>query len=162
MKKKVFLGLGIFCIIAFMLMIALHIVDVRKKEANLVVQQNLNAPIELPAEEIISYEEAVKIDKPMVIMFYVDWCTYCRKLMPVFGNFAKQFKNEYSFVAINCDKVMYKDLAEKFHVIAYPMLFIYDKKIEHKFSMHVGIMMNNSIMKEELEDYLKARKNLVK
>lgn len=162
MKKKIFIGLGIFCFVAFCLMIAFHFFDVKRQEAEFITQQNLGAPIEIPEEGIITYEEAEKLEKPMFIMFYVDWCTYCRRFMPTFGKLAKQFDDKYSFVTVNCDKVMYKDLVNKFHVMAYPMLFVYDKKIEHKFSMHLGGMMDNSILKEELNNYLKVRKNLIK
>ena len=30
----------------------------------------------------ISYEDAIKSDRPMIALFYVDWCGYCMRFMP--------------------------------------------------------------------------------
>ena len=125
-------------------------------------QQNIQAPIEIPSEAIVSFKEAEAIDKPMVIMFYVDWCGYCRKYMPVFGEFADKYKDKYSFVAINCDNPQNTQLVEEFHIMGFPSLFIADKKIDHRFSLNMASTAEKSIMKEELDNYLKVREKIQK
>ncbi|HIS89216.1 TPA: redoxin domain-containing protein [Candidatus Avigastranaerophilus faecigallinarum] len=159
MKKKFFIGLFIVvavCFAAYTYIVFNSSLPVYKP------QQNLQAPIEIPSKAIISFKEAEAIDKPMVIMFYVDWCGYCRKYMPIFGEFADKYKDKYSFVAVNCDNPDNTKLVEKFHIMGFPSLFVSDKKIEHNFSLNMASTSEKSIMKEELDNYLKVREKFFK
>lgn len=159
MKKKFFIGLFVFATIG--LFVFAHIV-LKHNVPSYQPQQNLQAPIEIPSKSVISFKDAENIDKPMVIMFYVDWCGYCRKYMPVFGEFADLYKNKYSFVAVNCDVPDNINLVEKFHIMAFPSLFVFDKKINHHFTLNMAATTEKSIMKEELDNYLKVRENIIK
>ena len=123
-------------------------------------QQNLNAPIEIPAKNIITIEEANSSDKPQVIMFYVDWCGYCRRFMPKFGEYAKIYSDKYSFVVVNCDKPENKPLVDKFHIVSFPSLFISDNEINHHFAMHPAVTIDEKIFKEELESYMALKDKL--
>ncbi len=159
MKKKFFIGL--FIVAAIGLFIFSHLV-LKHNVPEYIPQQNLPAPIEIPDKGIILYEEAVNIDKPMVLMFYVDWCTYCRKFMPTFGEFANKYKDKYSFVVINCDKSMYQNMVKDFHIMGFPSLYIVDKKIDFRFSLNMASTADKSVMKQELDGYLKARSKMFK
>ena len=160
MKKKFFIGLFVFAVVG--LFIFAHLV-LKNNEPKYEPQQvNLPAPIEIPATGVVSYEEAQNIDKPIVAMFYVDWCSYCRKYMPIFGELANFYKDKYSFVAINCDYPQYTKMVQDFHIMAFPSLFVIDNKIGHKFSLNMASTTSKSIAKEELDNYLKVRKNIVK
>lgn len=159
MKKKFFIGLFIFASIG--LFIFAHIV-LKNNSMQYTPQQNLSAPIEIPDKNIITYEEAKSIDKPIVMMFYVDWCTYCRKFMPVFGEMARRYKDTYSFTVINCDNPDNTELLKVFHISGFPTLFLVDKKINHKFTLNMAGTVQPNILKEELDDYLDFRKNIVK
>lgn len=159
MKKKIFLGLFLFAAIGLLIFAYL----VLKPNNNAYQpQQNLNAPIEIPSSTIITIKEAQNTEKPVVAMFYVDWCGYCRRFMPVFGEFAEIYKDKYSFAAINCDNPENKELVEKYHIMGFPSLFIIDKKINHSFSMNMAGTVEKSVMKEELDNYLNVRKNIIK
>ena len=157
MKKKFFIGLFLIAVVG--LFIFAHIV-LKQDEQKYQPQQNLSAPIEIPDKGIFTYEEAEKIDKPMVVMFYVDWCTYCRRFMPTFGDFAAIYKDKYSFVTINCDKLMYEKMVKDFNIIGFPTVFIVDKKIDLRFSLQMASMANKSVMMKELDGYLKSRSKM--
>ena len=159
MKKKIFITLFILAAIGLLIFLC---VLFKKNTTSYTPQQNLEAPIEIPDTGIISIQEAEKIDKPVVALFYVDWCGYCRNFMPVFGEFANKYKNDYSFAAINCDNPQYKNLVEEFHIMGFPSLFIIDNKINHKFSLNMASAAEKSVMKEELDNYLKVRENIIK
>lgn len=158
MKKKFFIGL--FVAAAIGLFVFAHIV--LKANDAYTPQTNLQAPIEIPSEQIITMEEASQIDKPIVAMFYVDWCGYCRKFMPVFGKFANKYKNDYSFVVVNCDNYENKKLVDDYHIIGFPSLFMIDNEINHKFSLNMASTSDEKVMKEELDNYLTVRKNILK
>lgn len=158
MKKKFFIGL--FIISAIGLFIFAHIV-LKNNDAAYQPQQNLNAPIEIPNENVISYEEANALDKPIVVMFYVDWCSYCRKFMPVFGQLAKEYKNDYTFAVVNCDIPQNIKLINEFHIMGFPSLFVVDNELNHRFSMNMASTTDKAIMKEELNNFLSFRKSII-
>ena len=157
MKKKFFIGL--FIVAAIGLFIFAHLV-LKQNEQQYQAQQNLSAPIEIPEKGVISYEEAEKLDKPMVVMFYVDWCTYCRRFMPTFGEFANKYKDKYSFVAINCDKLMYEKMVKDFNIMGFPTVFVVDKKIDLRFNLQMASMADKNVMAKELDGYLKSRNKM--
>ena len=123
-------------------------------------QKNLNAPIEIPSKDIVKIKDVTDNEKPMVVMFYVDWCGYCRRFMPKFGQYADKYKDKYNFAVVNCDDADNKQIVEDFHIIAFPALFIVDKKINHKFSLHPAVTIENEIMEEELDNYIKVREKM--
>ena len=159
MKKKFFIGLFLFA--AAGLFIFAHIV-LKQNDNYYQIQQNLNAPIEIPDASVKTIEEAEKIDKPVVALFYVDWCGYCRKFMPVFGKIASQYVKDYTFAAINCDNPAYFQMLKDFHIIGFPSVFVIDKKINHKFILNTAVLSDESLIKEELDSYLRVRKNILK
>jgi thiol-disulfide isomerase/thioredoxin len=164
MKKKFFISL--FIVAAIGLFVFAGVVLKKnveaKKQVNYTPQQNLQAPIEIPSTGIITLIEAEKLEKPIVALFYVDWCAYCRKFMPTFGEFAEKYKNDYTFAVVNCDKPENLEKVKEFHIMGFPSLFIVDKKINHKFSLHMASSADKSIFQEELDNYLAARKNFMK
>ena len=95
MKKKFFIGLFIFATIGLFIFahLALRHNTMQDEQP---IQGNLSAPIEIPEGNIIKYEEAEKLEKPMVVMFYVDWCTYCRRFMPIFAKYSEKFIKDFS------------------------------------------------------------------
>lgn len=159
MKKKFFIGL--FFIAAIGLFVFAHLV-LRHNEQVYVPQENLSAPIEIPDKVVIPYNEALKSDKPMVVMFYVDWCGYCRKYMPIFGEIANKNKSKYSFVTINCDNPQYINMVKEFNIIGFPTVFVVDKKYDLRFSVQMASMTDDLIMQQELNRYLKSRAKMSK
>jgi len=159
MKKKFFISLFIITAIVFFVFVYFLF---KNNNNSYQPQQNLQAPIEIPAENIITIQEAQTSDKPIVAMFYVDWCSYCRRFMPIFGEFAQKYKNDYTFVAINCDNPENINIVKDFHIMGFPSLFIIDNQINHKFTLNMAGTAEKSVMREELESYLKVRKNIIK
>lgn len=160
MKKKILIT--VLSVILILLAVGAAFVYKSYKSIVYVPQQNLQAPIEIPDEAVITVQEADNYDKPQVTLFYVDWCGYCRKFMPVFGQLAKKYKDKYSFVVVNCDNPENKKLVEEFHIMGFPLLFIIDKKYNHSFSMHYAATAKKEIMEEELNNYIKFREKYLK
>lgn len=160
MKKKFFIGLFILATIGLS---AFAYFTLREKSPNCSSgQQNLQAPIEIPATGIMQLDDAVKTDKPVLAMFYVDWCTYCRRFMPIFGALSALHKDEYTFAVINCDLPENKEVTEKYAVSGYPTLIIIDKKLDFDMVIHPAATMEKEVMDRELDKYLKLRKRVLK
>ena len=160
MKKKFFIGLFIFAAIG--LFIFAHTVLRHNAQVEQAQQPALQAPIEIPATGILSLEEAVKSDKPVLAMFYVDWCTYCRRFMPMFGLFSLAYKDKFAFAAINCENPEMKEIVEKYNVYGYPTVYIIDKKLDYEYSLNPMLFSDQENIKKELEKYLKLRAKVLK
>lgn len=75
-----------------------------------------------------SYKESMKDNKPTILVFYVNWCTYCRRLMPKLASVNNQYKNSYNIVLIDCEDKKNVDLLNKYKVEYYPTLYFVNKK----------------------------------
>lgn len=159
MIRKLLTGIFILVIIGTLIYV---FTGNEKFKTSYTPQQNLNAPIDIPAEGITSLEEANSSNKPQVIMFYVDWCGYCRRFMPKFGDYAKKYSDKYSFVVVNADMPENKALVGEYHIMGFPSLFIVDKEINHKFSMHPAVTADDNILTEELDSYLAVKDKIKK
>ncbi len=159
MKKKIIFSILFLAIIGFSVFAYFAY---KNAKVSYTPQKNLQAPIEIPADGIVSIQEANSSKKPQVVLFYVDWCGYCRKFMPVFGEFAKKYGDKYSFTVVNCDNEDNKEMVEKFHIIGFPLVFIVDNETGHRFTVHPGATADKDILTEELENYFEIRKKYKK
>ncbi len=80
----------------------------------------------------LSWEEAQKSDKPMVVNFYVDWCGACRRFAPNFDKLRKEFEEKYNFVIVRTDDPQNTKIIRQFSIYSYPSVFIIDKKNDQK------------------------------
>lgn len=124
-------------------------------------QENLTAPIEIPNTGIVPLNEISEDNKPILVMFYADWCTYCRRYMPIFGEISQKYPDTYNFAVVNCDYPENSDWVEKANIIAFPTLKIVDKKLDVIMSLDISATQNNDILDNELKQYLSLRKRIV-
>lgn len=110
----------------------------------------------------ISYEEAIKDEKPMLALFYVDWCGYCLKFMPRFKTISSLYKNSYNVVMINADNIKYKDLSDDVTLAGYPTLYIIDTKYDNRILLNNAIYQDLKKLRAELDRYIRIRNLLDK
>ncbi len=159
MKKKIILTVLVVIVLC---MIFLGIKTIKTAQnGTYTPQQNLNAPIEIPDEYVYRINEIENDNKPQVVLFYADWCGYCRRFMPVFGKFAKKYKDKYSFVIVNVDHPENTQMVKKFHIMGFPSLFIVDNEIGHRFSLNMAASGDESVLTEELENYIKVKQRII-
>ncbi|MDD9897390.1 MAG: thioredoxin family protein [Candidatus Melainabacteria bacterium] len=61
-----------------------------------------------PAANLISEK------KPSVIMFYANWCGYCKKMFPVFKELQAKYNNDINFFYIDIDTKRGGQLARQY------------------------------------------------
>ena len=108
----------------------------------------------------VSYDEAMKGDKPVVALFYVDWCGYCMKFMPRFKTLESLYKNKYNFVMIKAEDSSRRDLVADVALSGYPTVYIIDPKYANRFLLNNGIYMDLPKFRTELDRYLRIRTRL--
>lgn len=146
MKKKILITLGI--------LVTLIVASVAG-----VAVTNMNAPKHPSEYKIgISYDEAVKSDKPMLAVFYVDWCGYCLRFMPKFRILNTLYKNKYNFVMINVEGDQNtKALAEDVGIAGFPTVYILDPKYDNRVLLSNSYYHNLKKFRVELDRYLRIR-----
>lgn len=97
-------------------------------------QPNPNEPTKKPSEYKfgIPYEKAVKAKKPMIVLFYADWCGFCVRFMPIFEELYKNHKNQFNFVKVNVEDKKYEDAVKKYEIAAFPTVFMVNTKTDNR------------------------------
>lgn len=146
MKKKILITFGIFTVL------------LAASVAGIAVT-NMNAPKHPSDYHIgITYDKALESDKPMLAVFYVDWCGYCMKFMPKFNVLSKLYGNKYNFVMVNVEgSKENRKLAEKTGIGGFPTVYILDQKYDNKVLLSNSIYQDLGKFRVELDRYSRIR-----
>lgn len=147
MKKKLFVTLGILLVIIFTSAISYAVTTGAFSEKHKPSDYQIG----------VSYDEALQSDKPMMALFYVDWCGYCLKFMPKYNTVSKIYKDKYNVVMLNAEDPQYKALVEDVVLSGFPTLYIIDPKYDNRIHITNGIYMDMKKLRVELDRYLRIR-----
>ncbi len=89
-----------------------------------------DAPAKKPSDYKIGmdYKKAIESKKPMLILFYADWCGFCIRFMPIYERLYKAHKHDFNFVKINVEDEKYADVVKKYEIAAFPTVFLVNTK----------------------------------
>lgn len=73
----------------------------------------------------MSYQEASKQNKPMVVMFHSHGCGACKQFSPIFDRFAAKFSNKFNFVKEDANA---SKIASTLNFDTVPAIFIIQPK----------------------------------
>ncbi len=150
MKKKLFITIGIIIALACTSAVGIAVTM-------------MNAPKHPSEYKIgIKYEEALTSDKPMLAVFYVDWCGYCLRFMPKFNILSKLYKDKFNFVMVNVEDKENVNLANDLGIAGFPTVYILDPKYDNRVLLSNSIYQNLAKFRVELDRYLRIRKLLDK
>lgn len=110
----------------------------------------------------VAYEEAVESGKPVLALFYADWCGYCLKFMPKFKTINTLYKDKFSIVMLNAEDPQYKGLIEDVSLTGFPTLYILDPKYDNRVLLNNAVYLNLGKLRNELDRYLRIRETLDK
>lgn len=105
----------------------------------------------------VTYEEALSSDKPMMALFYVDWCGYCLRFMPKYKTISNIYKNKFNVVMLNAEDPANKALVEDVALGGFPTLYIIDPKYDNRVLLNNGIYQDMKKLRVELDRYLRIR-----
>ncbi len=108
----------------------------------------------------MKYEDAVKADKPILALFYVDWCKYCLRFMPSYKTIEPKVKENFNVVMINAEDPTKQDLVKEVRLTSYPSLFVLDPKYGNRVFISHAFYGDTKSLKGELDMYAKIRKLL--
>ena len=105
----------------------------------------------------VKYEDALKSDKPMVALFYVDWCGYCMKFMPKFKIVSDIYKNKFNFVMLNAEDPANENLIADVALTGFPTVYILDPKYDNRVLINGAIYQDMKKLRVELDRYVRIR-----
>ena len=105
----------------------------------------------------ITYDQALESDKPMLALFYVDWCGYCLRFMPKFKVLSMMYMGRYNFVMLNVEDPANKELVDDVALTGFPTVYIMDPKYDNRILINNAIYQNVPKFRVELDRYLRIR-----
>jgi len=154
MKKKLFIGLGILLLIVLSSAVTFAV------SSGALKQQKLSKPSDYHIG--VSYDKAMNGEKPVLALFYVDWCGYCLRFMPKFKTLESEYKNKYNLLMINAEDPTRADLVQSVRVAAYPTIYILDPKYDNRIHINSPFYGDLKAFGAELDRYLRIRQSLDK
>ena len=106
----------------------------------------------------IPYEKAVKAKKPMIVLFYADWCGFCVRFMPIYEELYKNHKNQFNFVKVNVEDKKYEAAVKKYEIAAFPTVFMVNTKTDKREQLKNENFGDMSKLDELMNDFYKKNK----
>ena len=106
----------------------------------------------------LTFEQASKDDKPILTVFYVDWCTYCKRFMPKLDIVRNLHKSDLSVVLINMDNPDNEKFAKKYRVSGFPTVYIIDPKYDNRVHIPPSFTDTTLNLNTEVNRYINFRK----
>lgn len=74
--------------------------------------------------------ELIALDRPIMLVFYADWCPPCRAIAPTIEKLAEEYGGRIEIRKVNIDGAA--DLAQLFAVRSVPTLFFLKSGVVHE------------------------------
>ncbi len=140
-----------------------------KAQAEAAIQQafeqagpNLSGEPKKPSEYQIGdeYNKAMKSKKPVVVLFYADWCGYCVRFMPIYQALYDKYNETLDFSKVNVEDKKYEKVVRTSGLTGFPTVFIIDPKYDNKVLLSNAVLGNIDSVSAELDRYIRIRKIL--
>src|SRR5574344_1032218 len=110
----------------------------------------------------VTYTQALEADKPMLVLFYADWCGYCLRFMPKLVVIDRQYSSKYSIVMLDVEKPENQLMVQRAALSGFPTLYIIDPKYDNQILLNGQLYGDTEKLGKELDRYLRIRKLLDK
>lgn len=108
----------------------------------------------------IEYDKAMAAKKPVIVLFYADWCHYCIRFMPTYQKLSETYKKEFNFAKVNVEDPKYEQLVRNIGITGFPTVFIIDPKYDNRVLLSNAIFGDMEKLQAELDRFARIRKLL--
>lgn len=106
------------------------------------------------------YNKAMKSKKPVLVLFYADWCGYCVRFMPIYQAISEKYKDSLDFSKVNVEDKKYEKVVRTSGLTGFPTVFIIDPKYDNKVLLSNAVLGDVKTLSTELDRYVRIRKIL--
>ena len=101
-------------------------------------------------------EKALKTEKPVIVWFYTDWCGFCQRFAPTFGDIIKdkQIKKHFAVALINADKPENQELMQKYEVGGFPTVYLINPKTNDRLLIDNQKLFTEDAKKELVKEFM--------
>jgi thioredoxin 1 len=99
----------------------------------------------------MTYEQAMALNKPVVLEFYADWCGACKRFAPIFDSIKQDCSYKFTFVKVNVDQN--KALSQQYNVTSLPSVFIVNPKTGESKFLNQSEYFDPQLLKKEFYNY---------
>ncbi len=106
----------------------------------------------------LTCEQALKKDKPVVVMFSADYCLYCKRFKPIFFHLSDNLSDKYNFAYYDVTKKNKPSTCDSIDLDGIPTLYIINPKNNKKYLISEKYYSNPELLKLRLIEYYKNLK----
>lgn len=103
------------------------------------------------------FDVVMKRNRPVIAVFYVDWCHFCQAFMPKFQELSKAYKGKMNFTMVNCEDPKYADVVKEYDIKAYPTVFFINPQTKAKEQVESSAFATTDTMKKAIDTYLEKQ-----
>lgn len=90
--------------------------------------------------ELEAFENEVRDDKAVFVMYYADWCGHCKRAKPHFKKLMENYKDndKVTIMMINCEDPENKKLVKSQGIKGFPTLRYYPQGLTEQYEEYPG------------------------
>ena len=106
-------------------------------------------------------EKAIKTGKPTIVLFYADWCGYCKKFAPVFNDIVKtrKFKSKLSVAFVNGTVPENAKYMQEYKIEGFPTVYMVNFKKNEKIKLENNLLFTPNAKNELLNKFIEFAKS---
>ncbi len=82
------------------------------------------------SHKYLTYEQVIKQDKPAVILFESNNCSFCVQFAPIYKALSEEFQEKFAFGRVDVYKSKYEQLCENLNIETIPMIYVYNPRLQ--------------------------------
>ena len=106
----------------------------------------------------LTCEQALKKDKPVVVMYSADYCLYCKRFKPIFFHLSDNMSDKYNFAYYDVTTKNKPASCDNVDLDGIPTLYIINPKNNKKYLISEKYYSNPELLKLKLIEYYKNLK----
>lgn len=110
----------------------------------------------------LTYEKAKLQDKPIITVFYANWCTYCVRFMPKLDTVRNIYKDRFNVVLVDAENPENKDLVKEYRISGFPTVYIIDPVFDNRVHIDSSYLDSVASLNSEVGRYENMRKLIKK